>query len=98
GTDSISPAGRRPDNPTDNENEAGCNFHLVSLVVPPTLRFAGAQRKSFATIRYLRRRCEVARGDFGIGRADQDKSSRLAAAARRMENCGCNQFAVATGE
>ena len=50
----------------DNEDEACCDFHIVGLRVPPTSRFAGAQRKSFATIRYLRRRCHVARGDFGF--------------------------------
>src|SRR5205823_4938776 len=54
--------------------------------------------ESLPTVRYLRRRCHVARGDFGTGRADQDKSPCPAATTRRMENCDCNQFAVATGE
>src|SRR5437016_2811964 len=82
----------------DNEDEACCDFHIVGLRVPPTSRFTGAQRKSLPTVRHLRRRCHVARGDFGTSRADQDKSPCPAATARRMENCDCNQFADATGE
>ena len=82
----------------DNEDEACCDFHIVGLRMPPTSRFTGAQRKSLPTVRHLRRRCHVARGDFGTSRADQDKSPCPAATARRMENCDCNQFADATGE